>query len=72
MGLRLSSLSSYAAVVGSPHGPLILVELSARITLIRIEKLFYIVDFSRVKHVKETTAANPAALRKKVEQEIQK
>ena len=70
VGPGLSFLSSYAAVVGLPHGPLILAELSARITLIRIEKLFYTVDFSRVEHVKGITAADPAALRKKVEQEI--
>ena len=70
MGPRLSSLSSYAAVVGSPHGPLIPAGLPARITLIRIEELFYIIDFSRVEHVKGIIAADPTALRKKVEQEI--
>ena len=72
VGPGLSSLSSYAAVVRSPHGPLIPAGLPARITLIRIEELFYTVDFSRVEHVEGTTAADPAALRKKVEQEIQK
>ena len=70
VGPGLSFLSSYAAVIRSPHRPLILVGLPARITPIRIKKLFYIVDFSRVKHVKGITAANPATLRKKVEQEI--
>ena len=70
VGPRLSFLSSYAAVIRSPHGPLIPAGLPARITLIRTEELFCTVDFSHVKHVKGITAADPAALRKKVEQEI--
>ena len=68
MGPGLSSLSSYAAVVGSAHGPLIPAGPSARIIPVRAEELFYTVDFGRVKHNKGMAIVNPAALRKKIEE----
>ena len=68
MGPGLSSLSSYAAVVGLAHGPLILAGPSARIILARAEELFCTVDFGRVKHNKGMVTVDPAALRKKIEE----
>ena len=65
-----SSLSSYIAAVGLVQGPLILIGLPTRIIPARAEKLFYTVEFSRVEYNKEIIAANLAALRKKIEQEI--
>ena len=65
-------LSSYTAAVGSAQGPLISTGLPTRIIPARAEELFCTVDFSRVEHYEEITAADPAALRKKIEQEIQK
>ena len=65
-------LSSYIAAIGSAQGPLIPTGLSTRIIPARAEELFCTVDFSRVEHNEETIAADPAALRKKIEQEIQK
>ena len=70
MGPGLSPLSSYAAVVGSAHGPLIPEGPSARIIPARAEELFCIVDFSRVKHNEGTATVNPAALRKRIEEEV--
>ena len=64
------SLSSYIAAVGSAQGPLIPTGLPTRIIPASAEELFCIVDFSRVEHYEETTAGDPAALRKKIEQEI--
>ena len=72
MGPGLSSISSYAAVVGSAHGPLIPEGTSARIIPARAEELFCTVDFSRVEHSEGTVTADPAALRKKIEEEMQK
>ena len=65
-----SSLSSYIAAVRSAQGPLIPTGLPSRIIPARAEELFCTVNFSRVEHNEEIIAANPAALRKKVEQEI--
>ena len=61
---------SYTAAVGSAQGPLILTGLPTKIIPARREELFCTVNFSRVEHNKEIIAANPAALRKKIEQEI--
>ena len=71
MGPGLPPLSSYAAAAVSAQGPLVPVGLSARNTPIRTEELFCTVGFSRVEHTEGTTAVDPAALRKKVEQKIQ-
>ena len=70
MGPRLSSLSSYAAVVGLAHRLLIPEGPSARIIPARAEELFCTVDFSRVEHNKEIIMVNPAALRKRIEEEV--
>ena len=69
-GYMRPSLSSYIAAVGSAQGPFIPTGPSTRIIPARAEELFCTVDFSRVEHNEETTAADPAALRKKIEQEI--
>ena len=72
VGPGLSPLSSYAAVVGSAHGPLILEGPSARIVPARAEELFCTVYFSRVEHNEGTATVDPAALRKRIEAEVQK
>ena len=69
-GLIRPFLSSYIAAIGLAQGPLIPTGLLTRIIPARAEELFCTVDFSRVEHNEETTAANPATLRKKIEQEI--
>ena len=65
-----SFLSSYIAAVGSAQGPLIPTGLLTRIIPARAERLFCTVNFSYVEHNEEIIAANPAALRKKIEQKI--
>ena len=65
-----SSLFSYTAAVGLAQGPLIPTGLPTRIIPASAEELFCTVDFSRVEYNEEIIAANLAALRKKIEQEI--
>ena len=72
VGPRLSPSSSYAAVIGSAHGPLISEGLSARIISTRAEELFCTVDFSRVENDEGTTTVDPAALRKRIKEEMHK
>ena len=68
----MSSLSSYVAVAGLAYRPLTPEGLSARVIPVRVEELFCTVDFSRVEHNKGMVIIDPAALRKKIEEEVQK
>ena len=59
MGPGLLLLSFYVAVAGSAQGLFVLAGPLIRITLIRTEELFCIVDFSRVKHIEGTIVVDP-------------
>ena len=61
---------SYATIVGSTQGPL--PAGPSPIVLPMTEKLYCTMDFSRVEHCGGTVKVDSAALREKIEQEVQK
>ena len=69
-GLVRPSQPSYVAIAGLTEGPL--PAGPSPIVLPMAEELYCTMDFSRVEHCEGTLKADPAALRKKIEEEVQK